>query len=718
MNENNITTNILNQFQQFICTLFANVKDLNGNAIDATAHIHQLLPAFFNKQILSYLGVESIDLMSDRLIGTAAFYQSLIKYIHSKYSNLNSILFERVYLKALSKLPLSILSTQLNLNDRLFDSNYESSERFIFITGVLSFHHGLATVDSFLHPLFAKYVFKEPSSQQKSVPEVYSSFPQMIVNKGGSFTVSYEKLLVKSTHNGQNISCSENKIENEIDNSNNGTRWLCLINYRLVNDGPWLQHARQGRSKKIARIRATYDIYNYYKRNDKQLVTHCTNQRYSNNNNDQQQQQLAESIYIPTELLYQYDDDAFTPALMEPITTTPLATSESELNIKDEPMSDNNDSPSILHSSSTLPPQGKPLTGGTLGKRARKSGGILYISAQPTDYDNQEEEKNVDEFLVHALLSDFSAMSCDEASTTSSVVSFKPLDRHMNFNNNNNNNNNQFIPSASSSSSSNTSISGSPIPHTTRTNDKTMSDDSNDILLSSSTSAFTSSIYEPSISPLKYTLNQTGFFIKNDPMSININEDVNEDKHDYKKYCFLPPTPTIASTKLDQQSPVISPLTSTLSHPTMMTMNPPPLSFLQHYTQLQHQQHCENYESKENLTKQVRLCLQHLNNKDKKQLQNHYNFLKKHPHDSKGYLINLARKLNSGYCDSKVDTSTCSKIPSFIAKATFGAAASINGGDDDFEIRVVYTASKKTAAEGMAAFTIISLLYQQLDGMA
>ncbi|CAO3631025.1 unnamed protein product [Cunninghamella blakesleeana] len=629
----------------------------------------------------------------------------------------------------MKKRPLNTLAIALGLNDPHFNSDYESSEKLIYIIGTLSFHHGSSTVDSFLHPLFINYIFTEQQSpQNKNESDSFLQFPQMVISKGGTLMDSYEKMAVKALNNPQDNILLNNSIG--IGNSNNGTRWICSIKYRLVHDGPWLQHDRQGRSKKIARMRAICDIYNYYKRNGALLITHCSSQLINNNSNhnstiiNRDDTHSIEKLNIPIELLYQYDDNDFVNNTTETNPSNNKSDDNNNNNINnnvDETMlrndnnniNDNNVDETMLCSDNNNKNDSQLLIPtvqtNQLGKRSRKHPEILYIPAQPI-VDGDDE---IDDFLVQALLGDFSNMTCEEALMTPQSVtstSFKSFDQNNNNNNNNNNsnnnsNNNNIFSSSSPLSSTSSTFGSSGVTYVHE------GSVTGNIILSSSTSTSTSSsMYESPLSPLKENvLSQTDIYIKSETVTSNTDMYHDDDRHEYKKLCLIQSSNNYSNDNNNNNN---------IHHTHQNTMTSTNIILPTPGLQMQQNQHhlqYEAYELKENLTKQAQLCLQHLSTKDKERLLNHSEYLKTRPHDAKGYLINLSNKLNGGHFDIKVTSLTSSSsCPVFSARATFGAAKPSTFGNDEFEIQVVYNASKKTTSEGMAAYSIVNILKDQL----
>ncbi|CAO3631045.1 unnamed protein product [Cunninghamella blakesleeana] len=531
------------------------------------------------------------------------------------------------------KQPLNSLVIALGLNDPHFNNNYESSEILIYIVGTLSYLYDLHTVDSFLHPLFMKHIFTENQLLQNknSEQDSFIKFTERIISRGGVFKDNYEEMNVKSLRN-------TNSLNNFQNNGNNGTRWLCLVMYRLVHDGPWLQHARQGRSKKIARMRVICDIYNYYKRNGALLITHCSSQlihNHDNNNNsiiNGDDIHPAEKLNIPIEHRYQYDDDDFVED------TIKHNSSNNEWN------NDNNSNQISI----------PKIKSNQLGKRYRKYPDTLPILSHPINNDGGDGD-----FLVQTLLGDFSNMTCEETlkihpSTT--LTYSKPFDQnnttHFNHNQYNYNKNDNLIISS--------------LPPSTSTLSIFDSSDAN-----------------------------------------NTHDDDNYDdkhKHKHKKICLF------QSSKSDNNNNTMhhSQQNNRLNSNNIMLPTPG----LQLQQNQLHPQH-EINKVKENLIRQAQLCLQHLSMKEKKRLLIHSEYLKTRPHEAKCYLSNLSNKLNGGHFDIKVTPLTFSSSI-YSAKATFGATNSLIYGDDEFEIQVIYNSSKKKTAEGIAAYSIVDLLKNQL----
>lgn len=87
--------------------------------------------------------------------------------------------------------------------------------------------------------------------------------------------------------------------------------WNCSITFQLGRDTPYIVHHRKGQGKKQAKLRALHDIYHYYSHNNATLILHCSSP--INHPHFQPQPDInqanAISLSIPTDQLYDYDDD-------------------------------------------------------------------------------------------------------------------------------------------------------------------------------------------------------------------------------------------------------------------------------------------------------------------------------------------------------------------------------------------------------------------------
>ncbi|SAM05047.1 hypothetical protein [Absidia glauca] len=332
-------------------------KDQAGSTIDLSKLSGQVHPAFFD---IAPQDQETVKHL--RNVGYTTFYASLSSYTIVQFNTLNTVLLERILLQALSVQPLVKVAQCLELDQPMYTTQYTHSDRLAVLVGTLYADFGNGAVDLLLHPLFTHHIFKKKHSISVDTANLWINFSTVVKSRGGTFEVDYQ----------------------EVQNNKTGTlhKWQCSAIYQLARNAPRVLHRRIGPNKKQAKARVLQDIDTYYTNNNDALMAHCSPSSNLTNGtidplNQQQPEPIVETLSIPTDQLYQYDDD-----VQMPIPTAQV-----------------------------------------IGKRPFDT--TMDTMDNDTTAEGVTSNKQVS-FLANALLYDFERLSCDEQqSPTSSISSVK-----------------------------------------------------------------------------------------------------------------------------------------------------------------------------------------------------------------------------------------------------------------------------------------------------